>query len=262
MGYSTAAGGDYSTATGFNTSAGSYAELAIGANNTRVFNSRTEWVDTDRLFVIGNGRSDVDRSDAMVVLKNGYVGLGVRFPSYQLELSADRAAKPGTNTWTVASDERLKDIAGPYQSAGLAAIAALQPVRFHYKPDNARGYDPQLEYVGFIAQAVCEVIPEAVSEAPDGYLDFDMHAVNVALVNAVKELKAQNEVQQARIDALEAENALLAVLQDLAQEQQAQIAALQQDNAELRAMQARLSILEAGMALRELADGTATTAPR
>jgi len=44
---------------------------------------------------------------------------------------------------------------------------------------------------------VQRVFPEAVSEGPDGYLDFNMHPVNVALVNAVKELKAENETLRA-----------------------------------------------------------------
>ena len=40
------------------------------------------------------------------------------------------------------------------------------------------------------------------SEGPDGYLDFNMHPVNVAFVNSIKELKAEN-------DSLKAENAML-----------------------------------------------------
>ena len=36
------------------------------------------------------------------------VGIGTMFPSAQLELSTDSAKKPSTNTWTIASDSRLK----------------------------------------------------------------------------------------------------------------------------------------------------------
>jgi len=43
------------------------------------------------------------------------------------------------------------------------------------------------------------VFPEAVSEGPEGYLDFNMHPVNVALVNAVKELRAENEALREEI---------------------------------------------------------------
>jgi hypothetical protein len=40
----------------------------------------------------------------------GYVGIGKANPSHLLHLGSDDAAKPGTNTWTVASDRRLKKI--------------------------------------------------------------------------------------------------------------------------------------------------------
>jgi regulator of replication initiation timing len=56
-----------------------------------------------------------------------------------------------------------------------------------------------VEQVGFVAQEVQKVFPEAVNEGEDGLLDFNMHPVNVALVNAIKELKAEN-------DRLKAEN--------------------------------------------------------
>jgi len=47
--------------------------------------------------------------------------------------------------------------------------------------------------VGFSAQAIQKVFPEAVGTDPDGYLNFNMHAILVAYVNAIKELKAENE---------------------------------------------------------------------
>jgi hypothetical protein len=40
---------------------------------------------------------------------NGNLGLGTLNPNYQLELSTDNAKKPSTNTWTIVSDQRLKD---------------------------------------------------------------------------------------------------------------------------------------------------------
>ena len=202
LGYLTVASGDSSNALGFGTTAQSYLETAIGRYNTLLNSgsfSPLEWKSADRLFVIGNGIATVARSDALIVQKNGNLTI------------SGAAYKPGGGSWLSTSDVRLKDVTGPYTS-GLDAIAALQPVRFHYKPDNARNHDSEPEYVGFIAQQAQAVIPEAVSEGLDGYLDFDMHAVNVALVNAVKELKTQSEAQQAqlqsqqgRIAALEAQ---------------------------------------------------------
>jgi hypothetical protein len=145
--------------------------------------------------------ADVNDSPAMVVKKTtGRVGIGKIDPGYLLEVNGS-AGKPGGGSWSNSSDERLKDITGNYD-AGLNEIVALRPVTFYYKEGNPRSLPNDDEYVGFIAQEVQEIFPEAVSEGSDGYLDFNMHPVNVALVNAVKELKAKD-------DALESENASL-----------------------------------------------------
>ena len=211
MGYATSANGDYSISMGYHTTAQSYAETTIGSYNTLAWSYHPDlWVSTDRLFVIGNGDGIV-YSDALTVHKNGNLTI------------AGLAYKPGGGTWTNSSDARLKDITGPYES-GLAELAALQPVRFHYAMGNARGHDPEPEYVGFIAQQAQEVFPEAVSEGADGYLDFNMHAVNVALVNAVQTLREQNQEQQDLIASLKTQSQTQqAILQD-------QIAALRYEN--------------------------------
>jgi hypothetical protein len=133
----------------------------------------------------------------------GRVGIGTTSPNYLLEVDGT-AGKPGGSTWSNSSDERLKDIVGEYKP-GLEAVFLLRPVSFYYKVDNPRGLPSEKEYVGFIAQEVQEVFPEAVSEGPDGYLDFNMHPVNVALVNAVKELKVENDALKAKNASLEKE---------------------------------------------------------
>ena len=84
----------------------------------------------------------------------------------------------------------------------MAEIDLLNPVRFIYKSDNPRNLPSNHEYIGFIAQEVQEIFPEAVSEGKDGYLDFNMHAVNVAMVNAIKELKAENDILKEEIENL------------------------------------------------------------
>jgi uncharacterized coiled-coil protein SlyX len=251
MGIDTTASGFRSTAMGNSTTATSAYETAIGRYNTDYDpGSTTDWVSTDRLFVIGNGSgtgSNV-KSDALVLLKNGNVGIGTSTPTYRLQLSTNSAAKPGSTTWTIASDARLKDITGPYDS-GLDEIAALQPVRFHYAADNARGHDPEPEYVGFIAQQAQAVFPEAVSEGADGYLDFNMHAVNVAMVNAIQTLNEQNQVQQELILDLRSENTVL--MQRLGEQEQRyatqeqRLITLEKENARLASLQADLAQIQA-----------------
>ena len=72
MGGSTRASGDYSTAIGGVTRASSYASLAMGQYNDSITGSNEiAWVSTDPLFYIGNGTSNVNRHNIMVVYKNG-----------------------------------------------------------------------------------------------------------------------------------------------------------------------------------------------
>lgn len=107
------------------------------------------------------------------------------------------AAKPGGGSWSTWSDGRLKNVKGTYKR-GLSEITALETVVFSYKSGNPLNLSSTPEYVGFIAQDVQKYIPEAVAEGADGYLNFDMHAINVALVNAVKtlDLKIKNLEQE------------------------------------------------------------------
>jgi uncharacterized protein (TIGR02145 family) len=91
MGIITSASGDFSTAMGFGTAARSYTETTIGSFNTDYIPASTDsWNTGDRLFVIGNGTQSNARSDAMVILKNGNVGIGTSTPnaSSQLDISS------------------------------------------------------------------------------------------------------------------------------------------------------------------------------
>lgn len=112
-------------------------------------------------------------------------------PGYNLVVNGT-AAKTGGGSWSTLSDVRMKDLTGEYQK-GLNEILQLKPVTFTYKAGNPRELNSNEPQIGFVAQDVQKIFPEAVTECKDGYLDFNIHAVNVALVNAVKELKAENE---------------------------------------------------------------------
>jgi len=112
------------------------------------------------------------------------------------------AYKPGGGSWLTTSDERLKNIRGAFKR-GLNEILNLNPVYFSYSAGNSRNLPSGNEYVGFVAQSVKNYLPEAVITGKDGYFDLDMHVINVALVNAVKEQEAKIEKQQAQIDKLE-----------------------------------------------------------
>src|SRR6185369_13540266 len=69
--------------------------------------------------------------------QGGNVGIGTSAPTDLLSVNGN-ASKPGGGTWTVFSDERLKNIKGNF-SSGLKAWMQLQPLRYEYKQNNALG---------------------------------------------------------------------------------------------------------------------------
>jgi trimeric autotransporter adhesin len=135
------------------------------------------------------------------------IGVGVTAPTYQLQLSSNSAAKPGSNTWTVVSDKRLKENVKGF-SDGLAAVRGINPVTFHYNANS--GYDTKPEYVGVLAQDLQQVAPYMVQQTQitdetgkaNDYLAVDFGAMDFVLVNAVKELDAELQLQKAENEAL------------------------------------------------------------
>ncbi|NVK27397.1 MAG: tail fiber domain-containing protein [Flavobacteriia bacterium] len=101
MGNATNASGSASTAMGDNTSASGLAsvsmgketvarsayEISVGSYNTDYSpNSASSWNRDDRLFNVGNGTSDANRSEALVILKSGNTGLGTSTPDTTLHV--------------------------------------------------------------------------------------------------------------------------------------------------------------------------------
>lgn len=119
------------------------------------------------------------------------MGIGTNSVNYMLEVNGT-AGKTGGGSWSNSSDIRLKDIQGEYKK-GLNEIVKLKPVEYRYKVDNPKELPSDEDYIGFVAQDVQPVFPEAIAEDDDGYLSFNMHSINVAIVNAVQELKAEND---------------------------------------------------------------------
>jgi hypothetical protein len=126
-------------------------------------------------------------TEAMRITNGGFIGIGNIIPGYQLQLSTDSAAKPGTSTWIIASDERLKDIRAPF-TRGLNDLLGLNTIYFNYKKDNALNLPSNKEYVGIKAQDVQKVIPEAVSKDKEGYLHVSNDSIIWTAINAIKEL--------------------------------------------------------------------------
>lgn len=191
----TEARGNASTSMGIGTVANEQSEVAIGNYNT----------DHDgRLFSIGNGTSNTTRNNVFAVYSDGRMCFGNGTPGGQFELSLNQGRKPGTSTWTITSDERLKTIHGNY-TKGLSDILKLNPITYHYKNVGRKTFEPEVlhtEFSGFSAQQVQVIFPDAVGIDDDGYLNLNIHPILIASVNAFKELQQQN-------DALSAQNKTL-----------------------------------------------------
>jgi Chaperone of endosialidase len=142
----------------------------------------------------------------------GQVGLGTAAPAALLHLTADSALKPTTTTWTVVSDARIKEVLRPFMD-GLALLLQIEPLWYRYNGRGGMRRDLQ-EHVGVLAQAVEPLAPYLISrssarldaedEAETDLLTYNGHAMTFILINAVKELAAQNQVLLERVSALEA----------------------------------------------------------
>jgi hypothetical protein len=131
----------------------------------------------------------------------GNVGIGTTAPTSTLSVNGT-ASKPGGGSWSVFSDERLKNIKGPYTS-GLKAVMKLQPLRYEYKRDNALGLNSEGEQVGFGGQALQKIIPEAVTRSDQGYLLVNNDPIMWTMLNAIKEQQKEIEQLKAQVRQLQ-----------------------------------------------------------
>lgn len=202
-GHYTVSGGTHSTAIGSHTIAKGFASTTIGMYNDSVLTSNQSSVSTTTpLFIIGNGDSHTARSNAMVVQKNGNVGIGV-IPGHKLHVSGN-GVFTGTVTAScgvlVCSDTRYKKDITPLTLV-MSKVLALQPICYQWDktsfPD--KGFDERKQ-IGFSAQELEHVFPEVVYTAADGYKTVDYAKLVPVLVEAIKEQQQQIHDQQIQLD--------------------------------------------------------------
>ena len=137
-----------------------------------------------------------------MTVTGGQVGIGTTAPTDTLSVNGT-ASKTGGGTWAVFSDQRLKNVKGRF-SLGLKAVMQLQPLRYEYKPDNALGLKSAGEQVGFAAQELQKVIPEAVIKNSAGYLMVNSDPILWTMLNAIKEQQKEIAELKAQVQKLNA----------------------------------------------------------
>ena len=162
--------------------------------------------------------------------------------SYQLQLSTDAAAKPGTTSWTIASDIRIKKNVVD-ADIGLC-YTNFKRMKLKYFEWRSNIYsDSEINdrrALGFIAQDVKEVFPKAVRIHPVykiGSSEFtDFHTLNVDQID-----KTHIGATQRLIQTVETQTDQITALTDTVAEQSRIIDTLQR---QMRTMQMTLTQLQ------------------
>lgn len=96
------------------------------------------------------------------------------------------------------SDKRIKNITGEYKR-GLSDILKITPVTYYFKDAQ----NAARQQVGVIAQDLQQIMPEAVIKNIDGYYSVKYRHIDMAVVNAVKELDLEQNNIDKRLSDLE-----------------------------------------------------------
>ena len=142
----------------------------------------------------------------------GNIGIGVIGPTEKLHVVGnaritamngidDIGADANGVLQAAVSDINLKNTIenSPF---GLNEILLLNPVTFLYNDEN-RKIDSDVKEVGFIAQDVFDVIPNAVSSTGTGDLQLNYRAITATLAKAIQEQQALIKALEQRILILE-----------------------------------------------------------
>jgi hypothetical protein len=158
----------------------------------------------------------------MAILPSGFVGIGDwNVPGLpptaadRLQVFGDvRVGTTATNgcvknfagtgiIGTCVSDRRFKKDITPFKPV-LDHLTALQPVHYYWRrtefPDRHFG---AAQTYGLIAQDVEQVLPELVVTNDDGYKAVDYSKLPLLTIQAVKELKSENDALKQRVADLE-----------------------------------------------------------
>jgi hypothetical protein len=155
-----------------------------------------------RLLTVGNGFGG--SSDALTILKNGQTGIGI--DNFEANTNNNifqvgdgltgviGYVDNGTGNWVAVSDERKKRNISDL-TYGLDEINALRPVSFDYKRNGEHT-------IGFLAQQVKGIIPEAVSGSDAEGYGMSYSTLVPAVVRGVQELSVKTDINTGSINEI------------------------------------------------------------
>jgi hypothetical protein len=199
---------------------GSWPRIYLYSNSSGVDEKRWD-------FYAGNGtfhlqtRTDGGSHirDVMSFFRNGNVGIGTEWPAPTEKLEVNGCIKHNSGTLGTgcSSDIRMKkEIRDVHFENALNKLSELRPRSFKFKDGGGN------RYYGLIAQEVETVSPELVGSNEDGLRTVDYEGLRWMTLQAIRELKAENDM-------------LLAKMSD----QQAQLADLREEIRTLKAGKSR-----------------------
>lgn len=179
-------------AIGQGSTANSFSQITLGTYSEPIMGtSSTGFEPNDPILIVGNGASIDEKSNALVISKNGNIGIGMNAGVSKNAMDfLSGAHVTASGMFVDASDQALKENVEdlPY---GLREVNEMQPRSFDYIIDGSHS-------IGFVAQEMENVIPEVVSGS-DGHKGISYGQLTAVLVNAVQELServAQLEASQ------------------------------------------------------------------
>jgi hypothetical protein len=158
-------------------------------------------------FLTTNNGSAVAQT-RMLIDHDGRVGIGTLTPAQRLDVAGN--VRIGTGALgcvedrdgdviagVCASDARFKRDVASFEPM-LSKVAALRPVEFYWRADEfpARAFGSQQSY-GLMAQEVEAVLPELVTTDADGYKAVNYSKLPLLAIQAIKDLKAENDTIKA-----------------------------------------------------------------
>jgi hypothetical protein len=204
-------GTEIATTAAFYTPSDAYSSVMISRGGVANAQSLYLAVNQASLYSeIQAGHAGVATDTLVLNRQGGMVGIATATPAHVLDVNGPAG---GTEGWISPSDVRLKKNVETVTGA-LALVQQLRGVRYRWLTADEREVGKTLNLptekpqIGFIAQEVEKVVPEAVV-APDGGRSDRVYALKEAnllpvLVEAVKEQQAQIEVLRRELAAIKA----------------------------------------------------------